>query len=151
MDNGLPIACGMERGFATTTAGRKPERERERVVMISSHPDWKADILPEEIPAGPVDLVRIFHEVLERSRRGPVLNMDDDAVTVAQMLDKAWRQLSHEDAPVRLSQMLRAARTERAAICLQLALLELLRLDAIVLRQERVLGDIVVRKNVAFE
>ena len=149
MDNGFSLACGMQRGFATKAAGGKPEQKQEKVVMISSHPDWDHPAEPAEVPAGPVDLVRVFHEVLERTRRGPVLNMDDDSVTVGQMLDQAWRRLANEEEPVRLSHMLRAARTERAAICLQLALLELLRLQAIVLRQDRNLGDILLQRNAA--
>ena len=147
MDNGFSLACGMPRGFATKAAGGEPEDTQQKIVIISSHPDWKSECEPEETPAGPVDLVRVFHEVLERTKRGPVLNLVDDPVTIGQMLDQAWRRLATEDAPVRLSQMLRVARTERAAICLQLALLELLRLQAIVLRQDRNLGDILLKKN----
>jgi len=149
MDNGFSVACSMQRGFATKAAGGEPEDEQQKIVMISNHPDWKGECKPEEPPAGPVDLVRVFHEVLERTKRGPVLNLDDDAVTIGQMLDQAWRRLANEDTPVRLSQMLRVVRTERAAICLQLALLELLRLQAIVLRQDRNMGDILLKRNAA--
>ena len=149
MDNGFSLACSMQRGFASKAGGGKPEDKQEKIVMISNHPDWKSEGEPEETPAGPVDLVRVFHEVLERTKRGPVLNLDDDPVTIGQMLDHAWRRLATEEAPVRLSQMLRVARTERAAICLQLALLELLRLQAIVLRQDRNMGDILLKRNAA--
>jgi segregation and condensation protein A len=104
-----------------------------------------------EIAADTVDLVRVFREVLERVKQRPVLNVDDESVTVGQMIDYLRRRLTMEDAPVRLSQMLRNARSERAVICMFLALLELVRLQAILLRQERNFADILVKKHTAFE
>jgi segregation and condensation protein A len=104
-----------------------------------------------EIAADTVDLVRVFREVLERVKQRPVLNVDDESVTVGQMIDYLRRRLTMEDGPVPLSQMLRNARSERAVICMFLALLELVRLQAILLRQERNFGDIMVKKHATFE
>jgi segregation and condensation protein A len=104
-----------------------------------------------EIAADTVDLVRVFREVLERVKQRPILNVDDESVTVGQMIDYLRRRLTMEDAPVPLSQMLRNARSERAVICMFLALLELVRLQAILLRQERNFGDILVKKHATFE
>jgi segregation and condensation protein A len=104
-----------------------------------------------EIAADTVDLVRVFREVLERVKQRPILNVDDESVTVGQMIDYLRRRLTMEDAPVSLSQMLRNARSERAVICMFLALLELVRLQAILLRQERNFGDILVKKHTAFD
>jgi segregation and condensation protein A len=104
-----------------------------------------------EIAADTVDLVRVFREVLERVKQRPILNVDDESVTVGQMIDYLRRRLTMEDAPVRLTQMLRNARSERAVICMFLALLELVRLQAVLLRQERNFGDILVKKHTAFE
>lgn len=104
-----------------------------------------------EIAADTVDLVRVFREVLERVKQRPVLNVDEESVTVGQMIDYMRRRLTMEDRPVRLSQMLRNARSERAVICMFLAVLELVRLQAILLRQERTFGDILVKKNADFD
>jgi segregation and condensation protein A len=104
-----------------------------------------------EIAADTVDLVRVFREVLERIKQRPILNVDDESVTVGQMIDYLRRRLTMEDVPVPLSQMLRNARSERAVICMFLALLELVRLQAILLRQEHNFGDIMVKKHTAFE
>lgn len=127
-----------------------------KIVMISSHPGWPArrdfrgdDGGESEIAADTVHLTRVFHEVLERVRQGPVLNMEDESVTIGQMIDQIWQRFTLWDGPIRLSQILRPARSERAAICTFLALLELVRLDAIVLRQDRNLSDILVKKNSA--
>jgi hypothetical protein len=126
-----------------------------KVVMISSHPGWPARELQGdeggegETAADTVHLTRVFHEVLERLRQGPVLNMDDDSVTIGQMIDQIWQRFTLWNGPIRLSQILRLARSERAAICTYLALLELVRLNAIVLRQDRNLSDILLKKNSA--
>ena len=104
-----------------------------------------------EIAADTVDLVRVFREVLERVKQRPVLNVDDESVTVGQMIDYLRRRLTMEDGPVPLSQMLRNARSERAVICMFLALLELVRLQAILLRQERNFGDILMKKHTSFD
>jgi segregation and condensation protein A len=104
-----------------------------------------------EIAADTVDLVRVFREVLERVKQRPVLNVDDESVTVGQMIDYLRRRLTIEDAPIPLSGMLRNARSERAVICMFLALLELVRLQAILLRQERNFGDIMVKKHSEFD
>jgi segregation and condensation protein A len=104
-----------------------------------------------EIAADTVDLVRIFRQILERARQRPVLDVDEDTVTVGQMIDYVRRRLTMEDKPVALSQMLRNARSERAVISMFLALLELVRLQAILLRQDRNFSDIFIKKHTSFE
>jgi segregation and condensation protein A len=113
--------------------------------------EFEAEGTEPEIAADTVDLVRVFREVLERIKQRPILNVDDESVTVGQMIDYLRRRLTMEDAPIALSQMLRNARSERAVICMFLALLELVRLQAILLRQERNFGDILVKKHTGFE
>jgi segregation and condensation protein A len=104
-----------------------------------------------EIAADTVDLVRVFRQILERARQRPVLDVDEDTVTVGQMIDYVRRRLTMEDKPVALSQMLRNARSERAVISMFLALLELVRLQAILLRQDRNFSDIFIKKHTSFE
>ena len=93
--------------------------------------------------AARVDVVVVEDDVVEL--------VDDESVTVGQMIDYMRRRLTMEDRPVRLSQMLRNARSERAVICMFLAVLELVRLQAILLRQERTFGDILMKKNADFD
>src|SRR5271170_2398053 len=104
-----------------------------------------------EIAADTVDLVRIFREVLERMRTRPVLDVEEDSVTVAQMIDFVKRRLVMEDKPVSLQRMLANTRSEQALICMFLALLELVRLQAVLLRQEQSFGDILIKKHADFE
>jgi segregation and condensation protein A len=104
-----------------------------------------------EIAADTVDLVRVFQEILERLRQRPVLNVDEESVTVAQMIDYVKRRLVMEDKPVSLRRMLHNTHTERALICMFLAMLELVRLQAVLLHQPNILGDILIKKTDSFD
>ena len=63
------------------------------------------------------------------------------------MIDYLRRRLSLEDRPIRLKQMLRNVESRQALVCMFLALLELVRLQAIQVRQDHVFGEILVRKH----
>jgi segregation and condensation protein A len=104
-----------------------------------------------ELAADVVDLVKTFQQVLERVRTRPVLNVDEETVTVGQMIDYLRRRLSLEDSPIRLKQLLMRMPSRQALVCMFLALLELVRLQAIQVRQERLFGEIAVRKHTHFE
>jgi segregation and condensation protein A len=75
--------------------------------------------------------------------------MEDEPVTISQMTDRLWQRFAAEDGSLRLSQVLRHARSERALICTFLALLELVRLQMILLRQDRSFSDVLMRRNTA--
>jgi segregation and condensation protein A len=104
-----------------------------------------------ELAADVIDLVRTFQQILERVRTRPVLNVDEETVTVAQMIDYLYRRLSLEDRPIRLKQVLLRVQSRQALVCMFLALLELVRLQAIQVRQEKMFGEIAVRKHTHFE
>jgi len=114
--------------------------------------EFKDDVGAEpEIAADTVDLVRIFREILERARNRPVLNVEEDTVTVGQMIKFLGRRLTMEDKPVSLSRLLSHTHSQRALIATFLALLELVRLQAILLRQDKAFSDIFIKKHKAFE
>ena len=104
-----------------------------------------------EIAADVPDLVRVFQSILERARARPVLDVEEDAITVARMIDYLRRRLVMEDGPVALDRLLVSTRSERALICMFLALLELVRLQAILLRQEANFGRVLIKKQEQFE
>src|SRR3984885_9675861 len=88
--------------------------------------EWDDDASAEpEIAADPVDQVRIFRDILERARKRPVLDVSEDSVTVAQMMQFLARRLTMEDKPVALRRLLSHTRSERALVAMFLALLEL--------------------------
>jgi segregation and condensation protein A len=107
--------------------------------------------LDQEIAADAVDLVRVFQDILHRMRERPVLDVDEDSVTVAQMIDYVKRRLMMEDKPVSLRRLLHNTHTERALICMFLAMLELVRLQAVLLHQPKLQGDILIKKAEAFD
>jgi segregation and condensation protein A len=104
-----------------------------------------------EIAADTVDLVRIFRDILERARKRPVFSVEDDSVTVGQMIQFLTRRLTMEDKPVALRRLLSHTRSERALIAMFLALLELVRLQAILLRQDLAFSEIFIKKHTGFE
>jgi segregation and condensation protein A len=104
-----------------------------------------------EIAADTTDLVRIFSDILERARNRPILDVEEDAVTVGQMIQFLARRLTMEDKPVALRRLLSHTRSERALIAMFLALLELVRLQAILLRQDRHFSEIFIKKSTGFE
>jgi len=105
----------------------------------------------QEIAADTLDLVRVFQEMLTRMRERPVLDVNEESVTVAQMLAYVKRRLVLEDKPVSLRRMLHSTHSERALICMFLALLELVRLQAVLLHQPKQLGDILIKKADGFD
>jgi segregation and condensation protein A len=109
------------------------------------------DAAEPEIAADTVDLVRIFRDILERARNRPVLDVEEDAVTVSQMIQFLARRLTMEDKPVALRRLLSHTRSERALLAMFLALLELVRLQAVLLRQDRAFSDIFIKKHTGFD
>ncbi len=105
----------------------------------------------QDIAADTLDLVRVFREVLERAKNRPVLDVSEDAITVRQMIDFVRRRLMMEERPVALSKILANTRSPSAVIAMFLALLELVRLQAILLRQDRGFSEIFIKKNERFE
>jgi len=104
-----------------------------------------------EIAADTVDLVRIFRDILERARKRPIFNLQEDSVTVGQMIQYLSRRLTMDDKPVALRRLLSHTRSERALIAMFLALLELVRLQAILLRQDLAFSEIFIKKNTGFD
>jgi len=114
--------------------------------------EFKGDVETEpEIAADTGDLARIFSTILERARRRPVLNVQEDSVTVGQMIQFLGRRLVLEDRPVSLHRLLGNTRSQRALVAMFLALLELVRLQAILLNQDRNFSEIFIKKNTEFE
>jgi segregation and condensation protein A len=122
---------------------------------VLSNPSLKEFIDDEgaepELAADVIDLVKTFQQVLERVRTRPVLNVNEETVTVGQMIDYLRRRLSLEERPIRVKQLLMQIPSRQALVCMFLAMLELVRLQAIQVRQEKLFGEIAVRKHTHFE
>jgi segregation and condensation protein A len=122
---------------------------------VASNPNLKdfkeAEGTEPELEADVIDLARTFQTILDRAATRPVLQVNEDAVTVGQMIDYIWRRLMLEDRPVRLKRLLHNLNSRNALICTFLALLEMVRLQAILLRQDQVYTDIIIKKSPEFD
>jgi len=124
----------------------------DAVVSNPSLKEFKeAEGTEPELEADVVDLVRTFQEILQRARSRPVLQVDEETVTVAQMIEFFRRRLLMEDQPIRLKRLLHHINSRNALISSFLALLELVRLQAILLRQDRMFGEVVIKKHAMFD
>ncbi|HEU5450352.1 MAG TPA: segregation/condensation protein A [Terriglobales bacterium] len=137
------------------TAAQMLQQKQQIEEAVWSNPslkDFKNDEGTEpELAADVVDLVRTFQQILDRARKRPIIDVNQETVTVTQMIQYFRQRLLLEDRPVRLKQLLRSMQTRQALVCSLLALLELVRLQAILLRQERVFGEIIIKKHPLFD
>jgi segregation and condensation protein A len=122
---------------------------------VASNPnlkDFKDDEGTEpELAADVIDLARTFQTILERAANRPIVSINEDAVTVGQMIGYIRQRLMLEDRPIRLKRLLQNVGSHNALVCTFLALLELVRLQAILLRQDRVFSDIIIKKHPEFD
>lgn len=114
--------------------------------------EFKGDAGTEpELAADTVDLVRVFQEILDRARNRPVINVEEDSVTVGQMIQFLGRRLNMEDKPIALRKLLAHTHSQRALVAMFLALLELVRLQAVLLRQDKLFSEIFIKKHEGFD
>jgi segregation and condensation protein A len=122
---------------------------------ICTNPNLKefkdAEGTEPEMAADIIDLARTFQKILDRAASKPMVQINEDAVTVGQMIEFVRRRLQIEDKPVRLKRLLQNMNSRNALVCTFLALLELVRLQAILLRQDRVFSDIIIKKHAEFD
>ncbi len=104
-----------------------------------------------ELAADVIDLVKTFQQILDRAKNRPTLQVDEDTVSVGQMIDYVRRRLMVEDRPIRLKRLLRNLRARPTLICAFLAILEMIRLQAVVCRQDDVFGEVVLKKSIGFD
>jgi len=97
------------------------------------------------------DLISAFREILERAKRRPQIEIRREEVTVAQMIEHLKQVLGRCSGPVLLEDLMAGYFWRQALIALFLALLELVRLRAILLRQKDLFASISVVKSKRFE
>ena len=105
-----------------------------------------------ELVVSLVDLVRVFQQVLERKKEVTRIELTHDVFTVAQMIAQLRGQILASDTnTVNLIQFFDACPSRHAMIVAFLAVLEMVKLQAVMLVQEAQFGDILVKKNKAFD
>ncbi|MFB3778992.1 MAG: ScpA family protein [Bryobacteraceae bacterium] len=98
------------------------------------------------------DLVRTFQQVLDRARTRPIYEIEGDEVTVPVMIQTLRSMLEATPRSEGLSviDLLERQRSRRAMVTLFLAILEMVKMQAIVLVQKDAFGDIAIKRHKKF-
>lgn len=99
------------------------------------------------------DLVKTLREVLERAKNRPVYQVEKEDVSVPDMIAFLRRRLGDSGGSrvVSARDLFESQRTRRAMICLFLAILELVKRQAVTLVQTDLFGDIALERQERFE
>lgn len=131
---------------------------QKRVIedAVWSNPQMEAFLAESEGPGlavGIFDLVKTFQTVLERAKSRPLYEIGKESVSVPEMIDFLRRQLtrSRRQEVLSATQLFESQRSRRAMICLFLAILELVKRQAVELTQGEAFGDIGLRRGVDFD
>src|SRR5690348_13087524 len=117
---------------------------------VWSNPQIKAFVSEDEDPGLAItlfDLVKAFGEMLERVKNRPVYEVESADVTVGDMiryLKDQFQQVA-PDQPVFIMRVFEMQRTRRAMIALFLAVLEMVRMQAVVVTQKDLFGEIALK------
>jgi segregation and condensation protein A len=105
-----------------------------------------------ELVVSLVDLVRVFQQVLERKKEIARIDLQHEEFTVAQMIAQLRsRILASDTNSVSLIEFFEACPSRHAMIVAFLALLEMVKLQAVALVQEKQFGDIQVKRAKSFD
>ena len=121
---------------------------------VWSRPDralYTGDAIEGEMVVSLVDLVKTFQQILERRKEVTKFELRHESVTIAQMMDRLRRQLTQGDEPVSLTEFFDVCETRNAMIVALLAVLEMVRMQAIILVQSDLFEDIRIRKHQMFD
>jgi len=123
---------------------------------VWSNPQMKefaADIEDPGLAVDMFDLVKAMSQVMERLQSRPIYEINDESVSVSDMVAHLRTLLreSKKDKPVFILQIMEQQRTRRAMICLFLAVLEMVKMQAVQILQRDLFGEIALGKGERFE
>jgi segregation and condensation protein A len=123
---------------------------------VWSNPQIKAFVSDDEDPGLAItlyDLVKAFGELLERARNRPVYEVETADVSVGDMIGHLRGRIQDlgDDEPLFIMRMLAEQRSRRAMIALFLAVLEMVKLQAVLLIQKDLFGEIALKRHRLFD
>ena len=123
---------------------------------VWSNPQMKqfaAEIEDPGLAVDMFDLVKALSAVMERLQSRPIYEIKDETVSVSDMVAhlRALLRDTKKDKPLFILQVMEQQRTRRAMICLFLAVLELVKLQALGLVQSDSFGEIGLKRLKGFE
>jgi segregation and condensation protein A len=132
--------------------------QQKRLVeeAVWSNPQIQQFLSEDESPGLAVslhDLVKTFQAVLDRAKSRPVYEIGKESVSVPDMiryLESVFKK-SRRAESISATELFENQKSRRAMICLFLAILELVKRQALQLTQRDAFGDIGLKKREGFE
>jgi segregation and condensation protein A len=131
--------------------------QQKRLVeeAVWSNPQIQKYLAEDEGPALAVtifDLVKTLQLVLERTKNRPTYEVGEDDISVPDMMQMVWQQVGRADGQelVSATGLFERQRSARGMICLFLAILELVKRQAVELMQGEAFGEIALRRGAGF-
>lgn len=121
-------------------------REEVENAVWNKPPADALDDANEIVDVSLFDLLRAFHEVVRRFEEQQVLEVDHEEVTIEQMIADIRNRLLLHDT-ILFSALFAESRSKRHMIVTFLALLELVRMHEVRLRQKKAFEDIQISKK----
>ena len=123
---------------------------------VWSNPQLRAFISENDDPGLAVtmfDLVKALGTMLERAQSRPIYEVEAADVTVAGMIRYLREKFieAGENQPVFILRIFEQQRTRRSMIALFLAVLEMVRMQAIILTQQDLFGEIALQRHSSFD
>jgi segregation and condensation protein A len=121
---------------------------------VWSKPDlslYESEGTEGELVVSLVDLVKVFQQVLERRKEVTKIELTHQQFTVAEMIEMLRKQLVASEEGVDLLAFFDQCPSRHAMIVAFLAVLEMVRLQAVVLVQSQSFGEIRLRKHKMFD
>jgi segregation and condensation protein A len=132
------------------------QQKRQVEEAIWSNPQIEQFAGEEQEPGLAVtlfDLVQTLQQVLERIRNRPTYEVNQEDVTVPEMiryLANVFKELKKSQS-ISATELFERQRSRRAMICLFLAILEMVKIQAIMLAQKDAFGDIALKRAARFD
>ena len=123
---------------------------------VWSNPQMKqfaAEIDDPGLAVDMFDLVKALSVVMERLQSRPIYEISDESVSVSDMVAHLRNLLrdTKKDKPLFILQVMEQQRSRRAMICLFLAVLEMVKMQAVQILQKDLFGEIALGRGERFE
>jgi len=123
---------------------------------VWSNPQMKAFVSEDDDPGLAItlfDLVKAFGEMLERASNRPAYEVETADVTVSEMMHYLRDRFveAGEGQPVFILRIFEQQPSRRAMIALFLAVLEMVRMQAVVVTQKSLFGEIALKRHLNFD
>ncbi|MGH9475560.1 MAG: segregation and condensation protein A [Terriglobales bacterium] len=105
---------------------------------------------PGQLTVGVHDLVSTFRQVLQRLQERPLLTLETGEVSVRSRMDAMHLLLTLTEEPIAVRPLFQQAHSRQALLATFLAILELVRLQIAMLRQDRPFGEILLKRHRRF-